>query len=193
MEFDLADWVLKARTSANLTQEELAHRVGLGSKANISSFEKNRSMPTFKTMWDIGLVCRYPLPQNEFNRASSQITNMGIQGNATSTIQNTMTINGNNSSEMCEYIDTEATPDNSMSPIIPQGSLLWVDRKNKLEIQEGKIYLIKLNGWKTIRRLFRLPNQEIRISAENKDYPDEIIPLKELIVIGRISSWKVAD
>lgn len=209
MEFDLAKWVLEARKHANLTQEELAFRLGLEAKASISSYEKGRSSPPFEAIWKIGLECRYPLPQNEFNHQSlsqitntgtqtdttnnaSQITNTGTQTETTNTIQHTTTIN-NAVSEESEYIGTDIAPDNCMHPVIPQGTRLWVDKKNRMEIQEGKIYLIKLNGWKTVRRLFRLPNQEIRISSQNADYPDEIVPLKELVIVGRVASWKVID
>lgn len=74
MTFDLAKWVAAARKHANLTQEELAHRVNLGGKANISAFENGRTSPTFKTIWDIGQVCCYPLPKNEYANAEIQNT-----------------------------------------------------------------------------------------------------------------------
>lgn len=215
MQFDLAKWVYNARTHANLTQEELALRLGFSGKASVSSYEKGRSIPSFETVWGIGRECSYPLPQNEFNQSFSQVKNSGTQiensgtqkgtanntpqivsnGNqkeTRNTISQTTTIN-NNSSESSEIDETETAPDNCMYPIIPQGARLWVDKKNKKDIYEGKVYLIKLGGWKTIRRLSRLPNQEVRVSAQNTDYPDETIPLVDLDIIGRITSWRIID
>ena len=196
MKFDLAKWVLDARNHACLTQEELAYRVNLGGKASISAFEKGRNKPTFQTIWDIGNVCRYPLPQNKFNENNSvntKITNNKgvieqntVHGNGTQTINN---FNKNDS------LNDHTFPmgDSSMTPVIPEQARLWVDRDDR-KLRDGKIYLLEHGGLECVRRLFLRPNNQIRVVAYNsKDYPEEITPTEEIRIIGRVVQWCVID
>lgn len=187
LDVDIGDWVLQARTAAKLTQEELAHLVGLGGKANISAYEKGRTQPPFETMMKISKECGYPLPyQNGYN-------NIGLQENHNtgSGIQNN--INGvQNNNFLSEQDDPNYTmPDDSMNPIIPKDSKLWIN--NDKQIQDGKTYLLEWGGLSLIRRLYRKPNNQIRLVAANPEYGEDTAPIEDIQINGRILKWFVTD
>lgn len=117
MNFDLAKWVTAARNHAGLTQEELAHRVNLGGKANISAFENGRTNPTFKTIWDIGRVCGYPLPQNEYNNINNQINANNTQNTGSGMINQ---VAGNQEQNNFLNKKTEEAVPNPLKPVYPK-------------------------------------------------------------------------
>lgn len=85
-------------------------------------------------------------------------------------------------------------PDQSLAPIIPKGSCLWLDKEER-EIEDGKIYLIEYDGIKWFRRLFRLPDNQIHIDVYNKsdNFRDYTVAKGQIRIIGRITAWKVDD
>lgn len=86
---------------------------------------------------------------------------------------------------------THTMPDNSMAPVLPYGAQLWIDGGQA--VQDGKIYLIEWGGLQLIRRLYRRPNQTLRISADNKEYGDDTVEADEVQIKGRVLRWCVND
>lgn len=58
---DIADWVFRARTAANLTQEELGAHLGV-TKGNVSAWEKGRHEPSYRQMARIAQLTNFALP-----------------------------------------------------------------------------------------------------------------------------------
>lgn len=85
-------------------------------------------------------------------------------------------------------------PDQSLAPLIPQGSELWLDTQ-QTDIQDGKIYCVEYGGAKWFRRLFRLPENRVRLAVfDNKnEFPEHDVPLQKVKIIGRVVRWAVAD
>ena len=59
-EFELISKLLKMRTAAGLTQEELAVRMGT-KKSNISRLEKGNTNPSLKTLRKYAQACGYEI------------------------------------------------------------------------------------------------------------------------------------
>jgi len=75
---------------------------------------------------------------------------------------------------------------NSMEPIIPNGATIAVDTATK-EVIDGDIYAICQDGLCRLKRLYLIPNHQIRINSFNSDeHPDEIADLNHVEIIGRV-------
>ncbi|MFC6632495.1 helix-turn-helix domain-containing protein [Microbulbifer taiwanensis] len=59
-EFELIDKLLKMRTAAGLTQEELAHRMGT-KKSNICRLEKGNTNPSWKVLKKYAHACGFEI------------------------------------------------------------------------------------------------------------------------------------
>ena len=77
----------------------------------------------------------------------------------------------------------------SMLPVLPDGSLVGVDMSDT-SIKDGKMYAIDRGGMLYVKRLYKEPNNGLRISSLNKEeYPEEKLTHKEALnirIIGRI-------
>lgn len=85
-------------------------------------------------------------------------------------------------------------PDNSLMPVIPVNSELWVS--DETTIKNGKIYLVEYGGILWYRRLFQVPpnNQiQMRVFENNKDFEEFIVPMEQIKIIGRVIKWIVED
>lgn len=71
---------------------------------------------------------------------------------------------------------------NSMHPTIEGGDSLLVDR-SKIEIYDGKIYCIRLNGQLYAKRLQKLSASQLKVISDNKDYDPVVIDFKKEIDI----------
>ncbi|MCT6881019.1 MULTISPECIES: S24 family peptidase [Snodgrassella] len=81
--------------------------------------------------------------------------------------------------------------DNSMEPIFPHGTIFAVDL-NRTSIIDGNLYLIKQNHRYRVRKLYSMPNEEVRLHAYNTaEYQDECAPVKQIIIIGRVFYYAV--
>jgi len=71
-EFSLIDQLVTMRTSAGLTQEEVAHKLGTN-KSNISRLENGHGNPSWSTLNKYAAACgfRVKLEATEDNRASA--------------------------------------------------------------------------------------------------------------------------
>lgn len=74
----------------------------------------------------------------------------------------------------------------SMEPRIPDGATVAVDTGKK-DVIDGNIYAICQSGLCRIKRLYRMPNNKIRINSYNSiDNPDETDDLANVEIIGRV-------
>lgn len=81
----------------------------------------------------------------------------------------------------------------SMEPVLPDGATVGINMADK-NIRDGKMYAIRQGEWLRVKRLYRLPNNQVRINSYNQDDPafaDEITPLEEIEIIGAVFWWSV--
>ncbi|QII37488.1 helix-turn-helix transcriptional regulator [Rouxiella badensis] len=75
---------------------------------------------------------------------------------------------------------------NSMEPMIPDGSTVAINCNDK-RIVDGKVYAISQDGWKRLKMVHRAsPDQVTLRSYNNTEYPDEIVSMKDVEIIGRM-------
>ncbi|WP_392565700.1 helix-turn-helix transcriptional regulator [Utexia brackfieldae] len=75
---------------------------------------------------------------------------------------------------------------NSMEPVIPNGAVVAVNTARK-DIIDGDIYAICQDGLCRIKRLYRLPGDQVRIVSYNaEEHPAEIAKIPEIEIIGRV-------
>lgn len=80
---------------------------------------------------------------------------------------------------------------NSMEPVLPDGSTVGVNTGYK-QIKDGSIYAINHGGLLRIKLLYRLPNNEVRISSYNSaEYEDDVVPLTDVEILGKVFTWSV--
>lgn len=87
----------------------------------------------------------------------------------------------------------------SMAPIINDGDTIWID-ESKQNIKDGKIFVFEYGGLYMCKRLFRLPNDGIRVVSENPDpqYDDWEITGEDRVknnfrLIGWVWHWSVME
>lgn len=79
----------------------------------------------------------------------------------------------------------------SMSPVIPDGSIVTISTGHK-KIIDGGIYAIQQGDLLRVKILHRLPNNKIIIRSYNAiDYPDEESTFEEVSILGRVFNWSV--
>ncbi|HFC6932172.1 TPA: helix-turn-helix transcriptional regulator [Neisseria meningitidis] len=83
-------------------------------------------------------------------------------------------------------------PDNSLSPIIPMQSELWVNFHDT-EIIDEKVYFLEYGGMKLFRQVFRQPENQIKLVAYNSQFDVFVAPIDKIRILGRVISWKVED
>lgn len=116
--------------------------------------------------------------------------------NAQITGQNDFRVSQQNCPHPTEQARThdDIMPDQSLAPVIPQGSELWLDTQ-QTEIQDGKIYRVEYGGAKWFRRLFRLTENRVRLAVfDNKnEFPEHDVSGEALKVLGQVKAWKVTE
>lgn len=85
----------------------------------------------------------------------------------------------------------------SMSPTINDGATIWVDTSK--DIKDGKIFVFEYGGLFMCKRLYRLPNNGLKIVSDNEtDYPTFEITGQEreengFRLIGWVWHWSVME
>lgn len=82
--------------------------------------------------------------------------------------------------------------DDSLAPLIPIQSELWIDSQDT-EIIDGKIYLLKYGDMKLFRQIFRQPENQVKLVPYNPQFDVFLIPREKVHILGRVVSWKVVD
>ena len=81
----------------------------------------------------------------------------------------------------------------SMDPVIPDGTSIGIDTGNTT-IKDGKVYAFNHGGLLRTKILQNLPDGEVRIRSYNhEEYPDEIVDIDDIHIIGRVFWWSVID
>lgn len=86
----------------------------------------------------------------------------------------------------------------SMSPTINDGDTIWVDM-SKQNIKDGKIFVFEYGGLFMCKRLYRLPNDGLRVVSDNADiYPEwqitgEQRQQNDFRLIGWVWHWSVME
>lgn len=83
----------------------------------------------------------------------------------------------------------------SMEPLIPDGATIGIN-PGETTIRDGKIYAFRHEDLFRAKRLYLVPGGKVRINSFNQDdpaYRDEIVPLEEIVIIGRVFTWSVLD
>lgn len=86
----------------------------------------------------------------------------------------------------------------SMSPTINDGDTIWVDM-SKESIKDGKIFVFEYGGLYMCKRLYRLPNNGLKVVSDNEvDYPVFTITGEEreqngFRLIGWVWHWSVME
>ena len=87
---------------------------------------------------------------------------------------------------------------NSMSPTINDGDTIWVDM-SKETIKDGKIFVFEYGGLFMCKRLYRLPNNGLKVVSDNEiDYPTFEITGEQreqngFRLIGWVWHWSVME
>ena len=87
---------------------------------------------------------------------------------------------------------TLVMPDQSLMPWIPQNSEIWLDTQEQ-NIIDGKIYLIEYGGLQYYRKIFRLPENKVRLFAYNDSFDTFVTDIEQINIIGRVTAWKIYD
>lgn len=86
----------------------------------------------------------------------------------------------------------------SMTPTINDGDTIWVDM-SKESIKDGKIFVFEYGGLYMCKRLYRLPNNGLRVVSDNADvYPEWQMTGEEreqngFRLIGWVWHWSVME
>lgn len=86
----------------------------------------------------------------------------------------------------------------SMSPTINDKDTIWIDQ-SKQSIKDGKIFVFEYGGLFMCKRLYRLPNNGLKVVSDNEiDYPAFEITGEErekngFRLIGWVWHWSVMD
>lgn len=89
--------------------------------------------------------------------------------------------------------DVQAFPvhGNSMEPLIPDGTTVFVNRGDH-NVVDGGIYFIEQDDLLRIKILHRQPGGKLIIKSYNSiDYPDEIVDIKTVRIVGRVFNISV--
>lgn len=75
---------------------------------------------------------------------------------------------------------------NGMEPVIPKCAIVAVNTDDK-RINDGSVYAICQSDFCRLRRLYRLPDNRVRIVSYNsQEFPDEIEYLDKIKIIGKV-------
>ena len=201
--FDTATWVKNARKNAGITQETLALELNFANKSSVSAMEIGKNKPSYETLLKISQICGYPLPYQDTNIVPvyELATNFEIPlydcktkfpDDETETILiPKFILQKQNIDNRCAICLCQVGT--SMQPVIPDGSKLIVDTSLRY-IADGKIYAVWQDDILRIRTLYRLSGNKVRLKSFNdNEFPEEIVDINTLRIIGKVSAWIAFD
>lgn len=186
------------RESKKLTQKKLARMVGV-SPSSVSQWEKGDTEPRGKNLHQLTkaldttiewLTVAIKKPVYELKEESVSCILVPFYP--------TVRASGGNGIEAYDE-DNDLTPipikvlrnrnidhiacitvtGDSMSPVIPDSSIIAFDKKESNHIRDGKVYVFKHRGLLRVKSLRKTPF-ELVIQSYNRDYEDEKYPLDSL-------------
>ncbi|MDR8787929.1 HTH-type transcriptional regulator PrtR [Burkholderia multivorans] len=202
---ELSEWVLFARTSKNLTQQQLGEALSV-SKANVSAWEKGRHDPSWTQILKIRQITGVPLPVDDRPAADyeegdfAMLRRLDVKA---SQGKGKLVFSEEERGRLAfrrDFLQREGVKveyavliygdGKSMEPTIPDGAILLVDTAQQ-ELRNNKIFAIKLDGEILVKRLRREIGGGILVVSDNPDkhnFPDILVtPDKEdhISIIGR--------
>lgn len=70
----------------------------------------------------------------------------------------------------------------SMAPVIVEGDLLLFAPNQYGKWEDGAICLVRTHEWATVKRVYRLKGSKIRLVAENRAYPEQVVDLQADVI-----------
>lgn len=75
---------------------------------------------------------------------------------------------------------------NSMEPVLPDGATVGVDMGSK-DVKDGKMYAVEYGELLRVKLLYLMPGGKVKIHSYNtQEHDDELIPMSEIRIIGRV-------
>ncbi|MBO4575709.1 MAG: LexA family transcriptional regulator, partial [Neisseriaceae bacterium] len=192
-----------ARKNAGITQETLALELNFANKSSVSAMEIGKNKPSYETLLKISQICGYPLPYQDTNIVPvyELATNFEIPlydyktkfpDDETETILiPKFILQKQNIDNQCAICLCQVGT--SMQPVIPDGSKLIIDTSLRY-IADGKIYAVWQDDILRIRTLYRLSGNKVRLKSFNdNEFPEEIVDINTLRIIGKVSAWIAFD
>ena len=197
--FNIGEWVKNARKNAKITQETLALELNFANKSSVSAMEIGKNKPSYETLLKISQICGYPLPYQDTNivpvyelATSFELpfydckTKFPNEETDTILIPKFVLQQKNIDSKQAICLRQVGT---SMHPLIPNNSYLIVHTSSQY-IEDGEIYAVFQDDLLRTRTLYRVSGSKIRLkSFNNNEFPDEIVEIDTLKIIGKIEAW----
>lgn len=75
---------------------------------------------------------------------------------------------------------------NSMEPVLPDGATVGVDMGSK-DVKDGKMYAVEYGELLRVKLLYLMPGGKVKIHSYNtQEHDDELIPITDIRIIGRV-------
>ncbi|WP_275415131.1 helix-turn-helix domain-containing protein [Snodgrassella communis] len=180
-----------ARMAAGLSQKELAQKTSI-TPSLISRYELGKVIPRLETVNKIMKILNFKQTDslsNIYGNDDAFINIPPLLNQCTSLGTTQLSISKTDLKLHNLQIDNlicATMSGNSMQNLLNDGDKFIIDISQKRLI-DGKIYAFNQGELFRIKILQNLPNQQIRLkSYNNYDYPDEIVAINDIELIGRI-------
>lgn len=180
-----------ARLAAGLSQKELAQKTSI-TPSLISRYELGKVIPRLETVNKIMKILNFKQPDsisNIYANGDAFINIPPLFNQNTSLVTTQLSISKTDLKLHNLQIDNlicATMSGNSMQNLLNDGDKFIIDISQKSLI-DGKIYAFNQGELFRIKILQNLPNQQIRLkSYNNYEYPDEIVAISDIELIGRI-------
>ncbi|KDN11886.1 hypothetical protein BGI40_00120 [Snodgrassella communis] len=180
-----------ARLAAGLSQKELAQKTSI-TPSLISRYELGKVIPRLETVNKIMKILNFKQTDsisNIYENDDAFINIPPLLNQNISLVTTQLSISKTDLKLRNLQIDNlicATMSGNSMQNLLNDGDKFIIDISQKSLI-DGKIYAFNQGELFRIKILQNLPNQQIRLkSYNNYEYPDEIVAISDIELIGRI-------
>ena len=179
-----------ARLAAGLSQKELAQKTSI-TPSLISRYELGKIVPRLDTVNKIMKILNFQQTETvSSDYSNSTFVNIPplFNQNTNSEIIYISIVKKdlNNHNFHIDNLFYATMSGNSMQNLLNDGDKFIIDISKK-ELVDGKIYAFNHGRLFRIKILQNLPNQQIRMKSYNSyEYPDEVVTLSEIELIGQI-------
>lgn len=176
----LKDKIKHLRKQNNLTQDDLAKRLGVA-KTTVSTWERGGNRPlmdkivVMSDMFNVPISYFFDEPTEDIEIVNIPLLGAISCGDPITAIENVDEYQKEIKSQLPTgnlfYLKAKG---NSMYPIIPDGAMVMV--REQIDVENGEIAAVLINGDEeaTIKRVRRI-NDHILLEPENKEYNSLII------------------
>ena len=188
----LKDKIKHLRKQNNLTQDDLAKRLGVA-KTTVSTWERGSNRPlmdkivVMSDMFNVPISYFFDEPTEDIQIVNIPLLGAISCGNPITAIENVDEYQKEIKTQLPTgnlfYLKAQG---NSMYPIIPDGAMVMV--REQVDVENGEIAAVLINGDEeaTIKRVRRI-NDHILLEPENKEYNSIIIDKKNPArILGKV-------